>query len=92
MVERNPVEFEYPAPNGGKIVSTPAEFKAANGVVECDGFTHRVFDKDGNEIGQAGTLGLARKIARNGGPLPDIRDVVIKGTVLPGGSKKGRKK
>jgi hypothetical protein len=86
MGEHNPAELEYGAPNGCKIRSLPAQFEAAEGVVICDGYSHRVFNSDGTEIGQAGTLGLARLIARNGGPLP------VPESTKPGGSKKGRKK
>jgi hypothetical protein len=55
-------------------------------VVICDGYSHRVFNSDGTEIGQALTLGLARLIARNGGPLP------VPNQIKPGGRTKGRKK
>lgn len=86
MGEHNPAELEYAGPNGCKILSAPSQYKVTEaGELICDGFTHRVLSREGKEIGQAQTLGIARLIARNGGPLPEQ-------TPNTGGSKKGHKK
>ncbi len=90
-VVSTPIKGGYSAPvkELSQTVQTetgPVVETIATPVVECDGFNHRVFDADGELIGEAPTLGLARQIARTGKPLPAADE-----TTTTGGKPKGRK-
>lgn len=89
-----PVKGGYSAPvkEFVQIIETedgPRTEKISTPVVECDGWNHRVFDADGELIGEAPTLGKARAIARTGGPVAENEPTQPEGQA--GGKRKGRK-
>lgn len=74
-VVSSPVKGSYSAPIEARQQTTQGEAgpiveTVTTPVLECDGWLHRVFDAEGELIGEAPTLGLARQIARTGKPIP----------------------